>query len=82
MRWVFFVKCHSDDAVTKPFNHLTWRTSDGQFYVGCNPPAGATMLGVYYPRAATFGRDALCAALPSDSDWQFIANVTGNDSWK
>jgi choline dehydrogenase len=59
---------------------------DGQYYVGTDPPPGATMLGVYYPRAATLGgcssHNALCAILPSDSDWQFIANVTGDSSWR
>ena len=44
---------HSDDAITKKYTHLTWKTTDGQFYVGTDPPAGAQMLGVYYPRAGT-----------------------------
>jgi choline dehydrogenase len=72
MRWDFFVKCHSDDAVTKPFDHLTWRTTDGQFYVGSDPPAGATMLGVYYLRAATLG------GMPFVQ--HFRATVTGSSS--
>jgi choline dehydrogenase len=51
MRWDFFVKYHDDEAITLQFEHLTWKTTDGQFYVGLDPPPGATMLGVYYPRA-------------------------------
>jgi len=34
MRWDFFVKYHSDDAITAQFTHLTWRTPGGGFYVG------------------------------------------------
>jgi choline dehydrogenase len=86
MRWDFFVKYHTDDAITKKFQHLTWKTTDGQFYVGTSPPAGATMLGVYYPRAGTLGgcstHNALCAPLPSDSDWKYIADLTGDKSWR
>lgn len=46
MRWDFFVKNHSNDSINDEFEHLTWRTLDGGFYVGLNPPAGAVKLGV------------------------------------
>jgi choline dehydrogenase len=86
MRWDFFVKLHSDDAITAQYEHLTWETTDGQFYVGTDPPAGAELLGVYYPRAGTLGgcstHNALIAALPSHSDWDYIAQITGDASWK
>lgn len=86
MRWDFFVKYHDDIAVTKQFTHLTWRTVDGGFYVGTDPPAGAEMLGVYYPRAGTLGgcstHNAMCAILPSDSDWDYIADLTDDESWR
>ena len=59
---------------------------DGGFYVGTDPPAGAEMLGVYYPRAATLGgcstHNAMCAILPSDSDWDYIADLTDDESWR
>ena len=86
MRWDFFVKYHTDDSITKQFDHLVWKTTDGKFYVGTSPPDGAEMLGVYYPRAGTLGgcsaHNALCAVLPSNSDWNFIANLTGDESWR
>lgn len=70
----------------KKFAHLTWKTTDGQFYVGTDPPNGATMLGVYYPRAGTLGgcstHNALCAVLPSDSDWEYVADLTGDKTWR
>ncbi|KAF4630081.1 hypothetical protein G7Y89_g8062 [Cudoniella acicularis] len=85
MRWDFFVKYHSDEAITAQFDHLVWKTTDGQFYVGTTPPAGAEQLGVYYPRAGTLGgcstHNALCAALPSNSDWDYVADITSDDSW-
>lgn len=85
-RWDFFVKYHSDDTITNEYIHLTWRTVEGKFYVGTEPPAGATMLGVYYPRAGTLGgcstHNAMAAVLPPDSDWQYIANITGDNSWR
>lgn len=46
MRWDFFVKYHSNDTLNDEFEYLTWRTKEGLFYVGLDPPAGATKLGV------------------------------------
>lgn len=85
MRWDFFVKYHSDDKITKRYRNLTWRQRDGRFYVGTEPPEGAEMLGVYYPRAGTLGgcstHNAMAAAMPSDSDWDVVAELTGDASW-
>ena len=54
-RWDFWTK-HSDDAARElKFEHTTWRLPNGSFYVGVDPPAGATHLGIQYPRAATLG---------------------------
>ncbi|KAI7775742.1 hypothetical protein LA080_006423 [Diaporthe eres] len=43
------------------------------------------MLGVYYPRGATVGGSSMINAmvtyLPPDSDWNYIANLTGDTSW-
>lgn len=58
-RWDFFVK-HSDDAAREArYLHRTWRKTDGGFYVGIDPPAGAKPLGIYYPRAGTLGGCAM-----------------------
>lgn len=46
MRWDFFVKHHSNETQNDEYEFLTWKTVDGQFYVGLDPPAGATKLGV------------------------------------
>ncbi|KAK4565805.1 hypothetical protein LTR86_003654 [Recurvomyces mirabilis] len=86
LRWDFFVKHYSDDTLNDQYEHLTWRTKEGGFYVGLDPPVNATKLGVYYPRTGTLGgcstHNALAAALPSDTDWNVIANITGDESWQ
>ncbi|KAI1378095.1 GMC oxidoreductase [Hypoxylon crocopeplum] len=85
-RWDFFVK-HSDDPERElKYKHMTWRTINGSFYVGLDPPEGAEQLGIYYPRAATLGGCAMHNAavfhLPSDENWNYIAEITGDDSWR
>ncbi|OTA53811.1 GMC oxidoreductase [Hypoxylon sp. EC38] len=85
-RWDFFVK-HSDDPDRElKYKHMTWRTTNGSFYVGLDPPEAAEQLGIYYPRAATLGGCAMHNAavlhLPSDNNWNYIADITGDDSWR
>ncbi|OCL09578.1 GMC oxidoreductase [Glonium stellatum] len=84
-RWDFFVK-HSDNATRESnYRRTTWRKTDGSFYVGTDPPAGAKRLGIYYPRAGTLGGCAMhngCLTMnPNDADWDAIANITGDSSW-
>ncbi|XMA17402.1 hypothetical protein WAI453_010193 [Rhynchosporium graminicola] len=84
--WDFFVKHYDDEERKLKHNLLTWRLKDGGYWVGNkNVPAGAKMLGIYYPRGATVGGSSMINAqvtfLPSESDWNFIAEVTGDKSW-
>ncbi|KAI1151303.1 hypothetical protein F4825DRAFT_365798 [Nemania diffusa] len=84
-RWDFFVK-HSDDPERElRYKHMTWLTRNGSFYVGLDPPEGAEQLGIWYPRAATFGGgaaiDNAVLELPPDETWDYIANITGDKSW-
>ncbi|KAK4163854.1 hypothetical protein QBC43DRAFT_353919 [Cladorrhinum sp. PSN259] len=86
--WDFYVKHYPEgDPRDNTYSHLTWRTKEGRYWVGQNgAPAGSTLLGVYYPRGATLGGSSMINAmvcwLPSNSDWDYHANVTGDDSWK
>ncbi|KAK3384854.1 hypothetical protein B0H63DRAFT_542899 [Podospora didyma] len=85
-RWDFWVK-HSDDPARElQFQHMTWDTGDGTFYIGLDPPPGAKQLGIQYPRAAVLGgcamhNGAVCT-LPQDDDWNVIVNATGDTSWE
>ncbi|KAI2616286.1 putative GMC oxidoreductase [Hypoxylon sp. NC1633] len=84
-RWDFFVKHSSDEERENKYEHLTWRKPDGSFYVGLEPPEGSEKLGIYYPRSATLGGCAMhnggVCALPSDDDWNAIAESTGDETW-
>ncbi|TGJ85207.1 hypothetical protein E0Z10_g3555 [Xylaria hypoxylon] len=84
-RWDFFVKHSEDEAREAKYEKTTWRTADGSFYVGLDPPEGSTRLGIYYPRAATLGGCAMhnggICTLPNDADWDYIAEITDDDGW-
>lgn len=83
--WQYFVNHYSDPAVAQKDSKFTWQKPDGSFWVGPNPPAGSTPLGIYYPRASTLGgcaeHNALVALYPSEDDWNNIATITGDKSW-
>ncbi|KAI0436353.1 hypothetical protein F4803DRAFT_234117 [Xylaria telfairii] len=84
-RWDFFVKHSDDEEREAKYEKTTWRTADGSFYVGLDPPEGSTRLGIYYPRAATLGGCAMhnggICTVPNDADWDYIAEITGDDDW-
>ncbi|KAH8887907.1 alcohol oxidase [Thozetella sp. PMI_491] len=88
LRWSFFVKHYSNQTQELRYNHLTWLLPDGSYWVGsgARAPPDAKLLGVYYPRGATLGGSAIVNAmgtlLPNDADWDYIANITGDASWK
>lgn len=85
-RWDFFVKHSEDPAQALKYERLTWRKPDGSFYVGLDPPEGSKQLGIYYPRAGTLGgcaqHNAGVTFLPPESDWDIVANLTGDESWE
>ncbi|KAK4118584.1 GMC oxidoreductase [Parathielavia appendiculata] len=86
--WDFYVKHYPEsDPRDNQYSHLTWMTPEGRYWVGqSGAPAGSKLLGVYYPRGATLGGSSMINAmvcwLPSDSDWNYHAEVTGDDSWR
>ena len=69
MRWDFFVR-HYDDP--------SQQSRDPKFVPDQN--------GVWYPRAGTLGgctaHNALILTCPSNSDWDQIADLTGDISWR
>jgi len=86
--WDFYVKHYPEGSEwDNAYSHTTWKTPEGRYWVGqSGAPAGSTRLGVYYPRGATLGGSSMINAmvcwLPSNSDWDFHADVTGDPSWK
>jgi choline dehydrogenase len=86
LRWDFFARNYDNDSRTLQHDYLVWRQPDNAFYVGREPPAGSEMLGIYYPRGKTLGGsstvNAMAAVLPSDSDWQNVVDLTGDESWR
>ncbi|KAI3337646.1 GMC oxidoreductase [Xylariaceae sp. AK1471] len=96
--WDFFVNHYPEgDLRNNQYSHLTWKTPEGRYWVGqTGAPAGSKLLGVYYPRGhglnndankgATLGGssmiNAMCVWLPSDSDWNYVYELTGDATWK
>jgi choline dehydrogenase len=86
--WDFWVEHYPDgDPRQQLYSHQTWMTPEGRYWVGDKgAPAGSKRLGVYYPRGATLGGssmiNAMCTWFPPKSDWNYHAEVTGDDSWK
>ncbi|KAF8190800.1 hypothetical protein BJ912DRAFT_1142606 [Pholiota molesta] len=85
IHWQYFVSHFDDPAAAQQDSKFTWQMPDGRFWVGPNPPAGSEPLGIYYPRTGTLGgcaeHNAMVMIYPAESDWDNIANITGDDSW-
>jgi len=85
LSWDFFVRHYSNDTQQERDYKLTYSLPDGSEYTGLNPPADATIKGILYPRTATLGgctqHNALIFIYPDESDFQYVADLTGDNSW-
>ncbi|GJC86053.1 oxygen-dependent choline dehydrogenase [Colletotrichum liriopes] len=85
MAWDFFVRHYADDARQARDFKTSYETPDGGEYTGLNPPPGSKMKGTLYPRTGTLGgctaHNALIAVYPHRSDFDYIASLTGDQSW-
>jgi choline dehydrogenase len=83
--WNFFVRHYADDEQQARDWKTSYDTPDGDVYTGLDPPEGSVMKGTLYPRTGTLGgctaHNALIAVYPHQSDFEYIANLTGDDSW-
>jgi choline dehydrogenase-like flavoprotein len=74
MRWDFWVRHYENDAQQRrdPKYHETWN--------------GKPADGIWYPRAGTLGgctaHNAMILTYPHDADWNELADLTGDSSWK
>ncbi|TID01720.1 Oxygen-dependent choline dehydrogenase [Colletotrichum higginsianum] len=85
MAWDFFVRHYADDARQARDFKTSYETPGGGEYTGLNPPPGSRIKGTLYPRTGTLGgctaHNALIAVYPHRSDFDYIARLTGDQSW-
>ncbi|KAM0354814.1 hypothetical protein ACHAPU_000638 [Fusarium lateritium] len=85
MSWSFFVNHYQNETQARRDSKFAYRLSNGTLWSGLSPPVDAEPLGILYPRGATLGGsaqlNAMNLALPPDNDWDYIAELTGDDSW-
>ncbi|KAI3393293.1 hypothetical protein diail_4475 [Diaporthe ilicicola] len=83
--WDYFVNHYQDPVQARKDSKMSYRTTDGEIYVGLDPPAGAEQLGILYPRVGALGgcsqHNALVTILPQENDWEYISQITGDSSW-
>lgn len=86
MSWNFYVNHYPTLEDQKKDSKMTWRTAQGDLYVGNDPPDEADPLGILYPRSGTLGgcagHNAMITVYPDESDWDSLVRVTGDKSWK
>ena len=74
MRWDFFVRHYDDDGAAAARSELSRDVN------------GKRVDGVLYPRAGTLGgctaHNAMILVCPHDSDWNQLADLTGDPSWR
>lgn len=84
-QWNYFVTRSADPALQAQDPITSYELADGTIYTGLDPPADATPIGTLYPRAGTLGgcsrHNALITIRPFDSDWDAVADLTGDTSW-
>ncbi|KAI9662910.1 MAG: hypothetical protein M1821_007957 [Bathelium mastoideum] len=85
LRWDMFVNHYQDQSRAMRDPKYSYEIGPYQYHVGPDPPSNATPLGILYPRAGTLGgcisHNALIWITPHASDWENIAQITGDDSW-
>ncbi|KAM0551258.1 hypothetical protein ACHAPJ_008603 [Fusarium lateritium] len=86
MSWSFYVNNYKNETQARRDSKFTYRLSNGTLWYGLNPPEDAEPLGILYPRGATLGGstqlNAMNLAMPPDHDWDYVAELTGDDSWR
>ncbi|KAL3420276.1 GMC oxidoreductase [Phlyctema vagabunda] len=84
--WWFYTKNYDDEEQSAKNSKMVWKKPDGEYWVGLDPPEGSTQLGVWYPRAGVLGgcdtHNGGLTVRPSDWDWDNLANITGDLSWR
>lgn len=75
LSWQFSVRHYADDT----------RQSEDQKYDPTHDDTGGTG-GIFYPRSSGLGgctsHHAMIVIRPNDCDWEYIADLTNDDSWR
>ncbi|KAF4980221.1 hypothetical protein FZEAL_3732 [Fusarium zealandicum] len=86
MSWSFYVSHYQNETQARRDSKFTYTLPNETLWYGLDPPEDAEPLGILYPRGATLGGstqlNAMNFALPPDQEWDDIAKLTGDDSWK
>ncbi|KXT10920.1 hypothetical protein AC579_3478 [Pseudocercospora musae] len=84
-RWDYWIRHYDDDEQQARDPKTVYTLPNGTQYVGLDPPQGAEMKGVLYPRVGGLGgctaHNALITVYPNAVDWENLVDVTGDDSW-
>lgn len=84
--WWFYTKNYANETEGAKNSKMVWEKPEGGYWVGKNPPEGSKQLGLWYPRAGTLGgcdtHNGGLTTRPSDWDWDNIAQITGDQSWR
>ncbi len=91
MSWMFSVRHHDDDptqAKDAKYNKSIDPNGGGPIkdrYLD-TPGKGGRKQGIFYPRSSGLGgctaHHAMITIRPNDQDWDYIANLTGDASWR
>jgi choline dehydrogenase len=77
MKWDYWVRHFEDQNEQK---------EDLKFRYRCPEPDGPIVNGVWYPRAGCLGgctaHNAMILVYPHNADWDHIAYITGDSSWR
>ncbi len=91
MSWMFSVRHHEDDAIQardEKYNKSVDPNGGGPIqgkYLD-TPGSGGRKQGIFYPRSSGLGgctaHHAMITIRPNDQDWDDIADLTGDESWR
>jgi choline dehydrogenase-like flavoprotein len=90
MSWQFSVRHYGDDAAQRTDHKYDAgrdpASSAHDPHLPGSPRPGGAKGGIFYPRSSGLGgctgHHAMIIAAPNDRDWEHIAEVTGDDSWR
>jgi choline dehydrogenase-like flavoprotein len=93
MSWMFSVRHYADTARQKldqkynqrPFDPNAPKQPLAEKFLDPHPENGGKQ-GIFYPRSSGIGgctaHHAMITIRPNDKDWDYIANLTGDESWR